>query len=79
MSRDEDVIRIAVCLLSIFLSTEQIFLNLLWHVYQNEGNVDQSESYLAEVRMLNLTAKVSMRNSSNTTRTINKQKQFVSF
>ena len=79
MSRDEDVIRIAVCLLSIFLSTEQIFLNLLWHVYQNEGNVDQSESYLAEVRILNLTEKVSMRNSSNTTRTINKQKQFVSF
>ena len=44
----------------IFLSTEQILVELWWHVYQNEGNVDQRESYLAEVRrMLNFTVKVS--------------------
>ena len=62
-----------------FLSTEQILFSLQWHVYQNESNVDQNESYLVEVRMLNFIFKVSMRNSSSTTRTINKHGRFVSF
>ena len=45
--------RIGHCLLTvkIFLSTEQI-VELWWHVYQNDVNVDENESYLAEVRML---------------------------
>ena len=48
---------VTVCLLSNFLSTEQILLGLQWHVYDNEGNVDQNESYLAEGRMFNLYCK----------------------
>ena len=56
----------------IFLSTEQILVELWWHVYQNKVNVDQNKSYLAEVRVLNLNIKISMQNSSNTTRNINK-------
>ena len=57
---------VTVCLLSNCLSTEQIVLNLPWHVYQDETNVEQNENYLAEVRMLNSIMTVSMRNSSNT-------------
>ena len=37
----------------LFLSTEEILVELWWHVYQNEANVDQNGSYLAEVRMVN--------------------------
>ena len=29
----------------IFLSTEEMLVELWWHVYQNEVNVDQNESY----------------------------------
>ena len=57
----------------IFLSTEQILVEQWWHVYKNEVNVDQNESYLAEVRMLDFETEISMRNSSNTARNINKQ------
>ena len=63
----------------IFLSTEQILLELWWHVYQNEVNVDPTESYLAGVRMLNFAINIFMRNSSNTTTNINKHGRFVSF
>ena len=62
------------CLLNKYFS-----ISVQLHVYQNEGNVDQNESYLAEVRMLNFTVNVSMRHSSSTTRPIHRHEQFVSF
>ena len=40
---------------------------------KTKSNVAQNESYLAEVRMVNVDTKTSIRNSSNTARTINKQ------
>ena len=67
-----DEVLVSVCLLSSLSSAEQILVELWWHVYQNEGNVDQNESYLAEVRIHSFTVKVSMRNSSNRTGNINK-------
>ena len=48
---------VTVCFLSNLLSSEGILVELWWHVYQYEANVDQNKSYLAEVRMLNFTIK----------------------